>query len=398
MAGKRSQFSAEGLNSRLLNLKSGRDEMNLCELPFATLSERSNGRDTMYFEVEEFDRSIGQTILRSLTVKGDPEFGLPTEKDEEIYLGLLKYSNDFNGLSSPEIRLTRATLFELMDWPRSDWAYARLTKGLHRLVGVRLSYQNLWRDNSNKQWRDQGAFGILDSFQLRDSRTVGSSSSFSEHTSVIRWSSVLFNSFDSGYLKRIDYGLVRELSATPRRLYRYLDKHFFPPHKRQIKIDLARLAYEHVGVSRSTKLDKVRTRFIAPAIEELESAGYLKPNGNNGFEKVRRGVWNAMFELACQDGRKRETVGREDLLLLTELGRRGVSEAAARSFLTRFQSAQIQQAIRAMDEQKAAGSSIRAPERWITAALRDGYRSSPAVEQSRLRPERKIFRASTDSE
>lgn len=177
------------LSQRLANLQNGRDEMNLCELPFATLSERSQGRDVLRFEIEDFDSRTRQTVRRTLTVKGDPEFGLPTEKDEEIYLGLLKYSNDFNGFLSPEVRFSRAVLFELMGWPKSDWAYARLMKGMHRLVGVRLSYQNLWRDNHDKQWRDQGAFGILDSFQFRDSRTVGRSSSFAEQSSVFRWGS-----------------------------------------------------------------------------------------------------------------------------------------------------------------------------------------------------------------
>src|SRR5690606_7235067 len=145
---------------------------------------------------------LNQKVRRTLTVKGDREFGLPTEKDEEIYLGLLKYTSDTNGFSSPEVRFSRGALFEVMGWPKSDWAYSRLLLGMHRLVGVRLSYENLWRDNRKKQWRDQGAFGILESFEFRDSRTVGTHASFEEYSSVFRWSAVLFQSFDSGYLKR----------------------------------------------------------------------------------------------------------------------------------------------------------------------------------------------------
>ena len=166
---------------RLANLANGRDEMNLCELPFATLSERSTGREMLRFVIEDYDYDIGQMVNRTLTVKGDPEFGLPTEKDEEIYLGLLKYTSDYNGFSDPEVPLSRSALFELMGWPKSDWAYRRLTRGMHRLVGVRLSYQKLWRDNRNKQWRDQGAFGILDSFKSRDRRNVSGSGSFDCH-------------------------------------------------------------------------------------------------------------------------------------------------------------------------------------------------------------------------
>jgi hypothetical protein len=89
--------------------------------------------------VEDYDPKLRQTVRRTLTVKGDPEFGLPTSKDEEIYLGLLKYSNDYNGLSDPEVHFCRSDLFDLLGWAKSDWAYARLAKGMHRLVGVRLN-------------------------------------------------------------------------------------------------------------------------------------------------------------------------------------------------------------------------------------------------------------------
>ena len=130
---KERQVRPDDLAERLANLGNGRDEMNLCELPFATLSERNSGREMLRFEVEDYDHEVGGRVKRTLTVKGDPEFGLPTEKDEEIYLGLLKYSNDYNGFSNPEVRFSRTVLFELMGWPKSDWAYARLTEGMYRL-------------------------------------------------------------------------------------------------------------------------------------------------------------------------------------------------------------------------------------------------------------------------
>ena len=402
---KKKAPSPDDLAKRLANLSNGRDEMNLCELPFATLSERSNGRNVLRFEVEDFDSEIGQTVSRTLTVTGDPIHGLPTEKDEEIYLGLLKYSSDYNRFADPEIHLQRSSLFELMGWPKSDWAYARLTKGMHRLVGVRLSYQNLWRDNSNKQWRDQGAFAILDSFKFRDSRRVGMSGSFTEQHSVFRWGSVLFQSFDSGYLKRIDYGLVRELSPTARRLYRYLDKHFHPPRKTTITIDVAKLAYQHIGVSPSTELDKVRKRYLGPASEELEQVGYLKPSTGDRFEKLRRGVWHATFHLSghlrrssslrngSPDLQKCEQTKKQVLAL----EKRGISTATALSLAATYSRKQMQQAIAAMDEQLRSGVTIRAADKWIQAALKNGFRQSEASGRSAARPERRVFRASATS-
>jgi hypothetical protein len=280
-----------------------------------------------------------------------------------------------------------------MGWPKSDWAYARLLQGMHRLVGVRLSYENLWRDNRKKQWRDQGAFGILESFEFRDSRTVGSYASFEEYSSVFRWSAVLFQSFDSGYLKRIDYGLARGLSATARRLYRYLDKYFHPPHRMQISIDLARLAYQHIGISTGVELDKVRKRHIGPAAEELEAAGFLKAaSPEERFRKVRRGVWTAVFDLAADGKTSVEHVPASQEPLVAALERRGIVASSARRLAAEQPKETLIRALMAMDEQRASGTVIRAPERWLSKAIQDGYQPAGTVASGSLRPERRVFR------
>ncbi len=382
---------------RLQNLAHGRDEMNLCELPFALLSERNGSRKFLRFEIEDFDRETRQTVSRTLTVKGDPELGLPTAKDEEIYLGLMKYTSDYNGFAEAKVVLQRSALFTLMGWPKSDWAYARLTLGMQRLVGVRLSYQNMWRDNRDKQYRDQGAFGILDSFHFRDQQQANGT--YAEHASIFRWSQVLFQSFDSGYLKRIDFGLQRGLSTTARRLYRYLDKHFHPPHHRSVTIDLARLAYQHIGVSPGIELDKVRKRYIAPAAEELEQAGYLQRRDHDErFANIRRGVWTATFDYGTSHGTNSVVEVTDDKSTarissrLQSLSNRGVSTALAVQLVDRIQDADLVRAMRAMDEQRQRGIAIRSADKWLTKALEAGFQPSPEFSSSQRRPERKVFR------
>jgi len=378
---------------RLQNLAHGRDEMNLCELPFALLSERNGSRKFLRFEIEDYDRESRQTISRTLTVKGDPELGLPTAKDEEIYLGLMKYTSDYNGFAEAKVVLQRSALFNLMGWPKSDWAYARLTLGMQRLVGVRLSYQSMWRDNRDKQYRDQGAFGILDSFHFRDQQQSGGS--YAEHASIFRWSQVLFQSFDCGYLKRIDYGLARNLGTTARRLYRYLDKHFHPPHHTTVTIDLARLAYQHIGVSPGIELDKVRKRYLAPAAEELESAGYLEPAPEEErFTKLRRGLWTASFTYRVRKESiaiPEQTVDRTGKRLQA-LARRGVSTLLAVQLVDSVSDDKLVRAVRAMDEQRRRGVNIRSADKWLTTALHNGFQPSPEYIASQLRPDRKIFR------
>lgn len=380
------------LAERLENLANGRDEMNLCELPFALLSERQGSRKFLQFEVEDYDREKRCAVSRKLTVKGDPEFGLPTAKDEEIYLGLLKYTNDHNGFKDVKVPLQRSALFDLMGWPKSDWAYRRLTLGMQRLVGVRLSYQNLWRDNRDKQFRDQGAFGILDSFRFLDSRR--GRGRFTEQESSFRWSSVLFQSFDCGYLKRIDFGLTRDLSPTARRLYRYLDKHFHPPHHHSLTVDLARLAYQHIGVSPGIELDKVRKRYIAPAAEELEAAGFLANVGEaDRFEKVRRGSWTVSFRFSAgarSNGSLQQNT--DSARLLAALTTRGISTLLAIQLVDRHPREAITTALKAMDEQRQSGVTIRSPDKWLSKALDAGFQPTPEFRASQLRPERKVFR------
>lgn len=366
--------------------------MNLCELPFATLSERAGKRQVLRFEIEDFDRTLNETVRKTLTVTGDPEHGLPTAMDEEIYLGLLKYTSDLHGFSTPEVRFSRAELFDLMGWKKTDWAYARLTLGMHRLVGVRLSYQNYWRDNRDKQWRDQGAFGILDSFQFRDSRQANSGAAFVEQSSVFRWSAVLFQSFDSGYLKKIDYALVRSLGVTARRLYRYLDKHFHPPKKTRIEIDLHRLAYQHIGISRGIAPDKVRKRYLAPATEELEQAGYLKETpAEQRFVNLKRGRWNVRFELAISK-KKALPVSHSQSDCVAAICRRGISAPAATRFANDHPWESLEPALHAMDEQRNKGQTIRDPDRWLNAALVKNYRASGTVASMSQRPELRLFR------
>ena len=64
--------------------------------------------------------------------------------------------------------------------------------------------------------------------------------------SYIIWSEDIFESFQAGYLKPLDYDLCMGLSnSTAKRMYRFLDKRFH--HKPDWTFDLKELAHEHIG-------------------------------------------------------------------------------------------------------------------------------------------------------
>lgn len=319
------------------DLQDGRDEMNLVEFPFALLSERApKGTQVLEFEDEIFDREKKQSVRRRLSVTGDPQHGLPTAKDEEVYLGLLQLTKLTNEFTSPVVRFTRLQLIELLGWKNEGWSYERITKALQRLAGVRLYFHKSWRDNARREWRDRGGFGMIDSFQIRDSRNAdsageGRGDGFSERFSEFRWNSVLFESFEAGYLKKLDYGFVRDLPPIAKRLYRFLDKHFYAPHRLRLEFDLRVLACEHLGLSRKYDAGQIR-RYLQPAVAELERAGFItKLSKDERYKRLGRGLWQVVFvkkEPKKQAGTEPQSAGARELV--EALTSRGVAQKTAR--------------------------------------------------------------------
>jgi hypothetical protein len=250
------------------------------------------------FQVDDYDRVMGKPVVRKLTVTGDAKYGLPTAKDEEVYLALLLLTKQHNDFSDPRVYFTRCQLIKLMGWKNRDWSYRRIGTSFCRLTGVRLFYENAWRDNAKRRYCSQGGFGLLDSFVLRDGRVRSPDGDETERLSEFRWSSVMFDSFQSGYLKRLDYEKVRHLSVIARRIYRYLDKHFHSPIRTTLTLNLKTFAFERIGMSRSNDAAQIK-RSLSKAISELESIGFLVPK-KQPYTKIhgQRGEWEVTFTLA----------------------------------------------------------------------------------------------------
>src|SRR4051812_17203151 len=96
-------------------LRNGRDEMNLVEFPFATLSDRAGGVQVLEFQVADIDRESPAPVEQKLTVTGDPKHGPPTAKDEDVSLALLHLTNYHPNSPPPTARFTRHELIRLLD-------------------------------------------------------------------------------------------------------------------------------------------------------------------------------------------------------------------------------------------------------------------------------------------
>jgi hypothetical protein len=255
----------------------GKDEMNLAEFPITLLTDRVP-RDQKVIEYQDqiYDEKTGRAITRKLTISADESHGLPTAVDDDVILALIQVTKINNNFTSREVEFSRLELIKMLDWPDSGFSYKRLTTSLKRWLGVSLVYENAWWDRKQQGWTTKG-FHIIDNFELNDSRIPGLQGEL--FSSKVIWNKALFESFQAGYLKSIDYNLYLKLQhPTAKRMYRFLSKRMY--HRPDWTFDLRDLAFEHVGLSRNYKgnAGKIKEK-LQPAIEELESMGFLEPLG-----------------------------------------------------------------------------------------------------------------------
>ncbi len=291
----------------------GRDEMNLVEFPLALLSERAPaGVTTLEYRDEVYERGIA--IQRHVTVAGTEKHGLPTAKDEDVLMGMKQLAKLQNEFSDPTVYFTRSQLIRLLGWDNSRWSYDRIALALERWRSVSITYKQAWRDNKEREWQDRSGFGLIDSYQIRDSRKAGKrtmAAEIAESSSWFRWNGFLFDSFRAGYLKKLNYRIYRKLGfQAAKRLYRYLDKHFYEPHRLRLDFDLHTLAFEHLGMSRNYDAAQIR-RCMLPAIEELERIDFIEAvSPESRFTRLARGRWSVVFSKKSELNRRGRSVAR----------------------------------------------------------------------------------------
>lgn len=251
-----------------------RDEMNLAEFPLTVLSTRTN-QEIKTLEFADTQRlANGEVITRQWIITGADKFGLPTSTDDDVLLGLMRLSMD-QGFRDPKVYFTRYELLRVLRWTTEGRSYSRLTKSLDRLSGVRIRASNAFFDNESKAYQTKN-FGIIDAYEINDSRSGRSLSKKKENQmSYFIWSETLFQSFQAGFIKKLDLNLYFQLrSAVSRRLYRYLDKHFY--YKSSLERPLTVLAFEKLGLSRSYNYISQIKQQLEPAADELVRIGFLE--------------------------------------------------------------------------------------------------------------------------
>ena len=333
----------------------GRDEMNLCEFPIASLAERvPPGCKTMVFE----DRN------GKLTVSGSDAYGLPTAPDSDVIVGLIQLTKRQNDFTDPTVAFTRYELLMLLGWPDRGHYYQRLRESLRRWVGVTLYYDGCWWDNRRKR-RVDASFHILDEVILPDENDPEIESSFI-------WGKKFFKSCRDGNLKCLDLDAYFSLkSAISKQLYRFLDKRFYL--RPDWTFDLRELAHERVGMSRNYPPWKIKQK-LQPALEALEEVGFLEPmSPADRYAKVERGEWKIRLErklpppAEAKPGPEPEP---EPTGLARDLIERGVSRSVAAKLVQSYPEERIRR-----NSSRSIGSGRRSRRRLGTSVLISPRRS-----------------------
>jgi hypothetical protein len=358
----------------------GRDEMNLAEFPISLLTDRvRNGQKTIEFEDPFYDEPTGRVITRKLVITASDKYGLPTPKDDEVIVGLLQLTKEANNFTDRTVAFSRSELIERLQWPDTGQSFRRIAESFDRWTSVYLNYEKAWWDHEHRSWVDE-KFHIIDRVSLydRDRQIKQGSLKLSSFT----WSDVLFRSFQSGYLKRIDFDFYISLDhPTAKRMYRFLDKRFYL--KRRWDFDLKEFAWDHIGLSRGyTDSGKIKEK-LQPALDELEQRGFLEPmTREERYAKLARGEWRISLaqkaaRVLAEKARTSEPSDTERALI-----ERGVTPATATELIAGRSAEQIQAKLDVFDwlMEKRDKRIQKSPAGYLVESIRNDYAAPKGFE------------------
>jgi hypothetical protein len=289
------------------------------------------------------DPETGEPVKRIWKVTFGAEYGRPTPKDDDVFVALLKVSQA-QGLMEkvettcePRAFFTSRELIRILGWDDCGKSYKAIDDALNRIHNTRITATNYWYDNHSKLWVDR-KFGIIDDVKLyerskydrakRRAREMGEPNP----QSWIRWSDVMLESFQSGYVRQLDIEVYRSLSnPVARKLFRYLGKHFWK--KSEHKIDVRDLCYEKLGYPKYDN-DTCKRKLQKP-LAELEELGLF--GLSHQFEQSY-GKCHIVFRKEPRKSEKKQVVRSP---LETRLRSLGVFEADARAAVKRHSEERI---------------------------------------------------------
>lgn len=245
--------------------RTGRDELRLIEVPFALADKRQRVEDGEYPVLVFFDRITGPNstrVERRWEVQPGRN-GHMLAPDEQLVLALIKLSFD-ESFKSEKVHFSRYELCKIMNWSLQKASYERISEGLKRMAGVRIIAKPAKFDPITGEFSEYN-FGIIQSYELYTEKKGGHDKSF------IRWNADFLESLRGGNIRSINLDVFFNIRSTlGKRLYRYLGAKSY--RNSNFAIGLNRLAFEKMGLARTTKPSILKKKLL-DAHEELLECG-----------------------------------------------------------------------------------------------------------------------------
>jgi Replication initiator protein A len=355
-------------------LRPGKDEMNFAEFPIALLTDRvPKGQKTIKFEDQVYDARRKKVITRRRVIEGSEEYGLPTATDDTVILALIQITKQKSNFAKRDIEFTRLELIKMLGWTDEGRSYDRIKLSLQRIANVTYNYDNSWWDDRQQSWTTR-IFHILDTVEINDSRASnGQGGLFS---SRIVWNEIVFDSFQAGFLRDIDFQLCMRLKhPTALRMYRFLGKRFYV--KPDWEFDLKEFANDYMCLGRNYEGGTQIARKLQPAIEELENAEFLEPLPEaQRFTKNGRD-WKVRFlkRAASPALPMPRQAAPAATGLAEQLVQRGVTRARAVALTTKYPMEMIAAKIDVFDWMTASGDKRigKSPAGYLVKSIEDDY-------------------------
>jgi Replication initiator protein A len=373
----------------------GRDEMNLAEFPITLLTDRAPAGLTMITrEVQARDERTGMLVTRKVTVTGSDVYGIPTAQDNLVLLALIYLTKRSNNFRDRRVWFTRSELIKVLEWPDTGPSYGRVYKSFCRWGNVFVLYENSWWEKASRAYSSDKGFGIIDNFELNDSR----SKQMTLFKSNFSWNEVFFESLESGFVRSLDLKtLLRLRHPTSQQMYRYLGKHFY--RSPTLTLNLRAFACEHVGLDRGYKDNGKLKEKLQPALDELETIGFLEPmSRDERYTKLGRGEWTiTLVRKAEATPEPEEEIPSPEHesspappTLETALNQRGVTLATASELLRSFPADQIQTKLEVFDwlVSKQDKRVSKNPGGYLVESIRKNYSTPKGFETQTERNQR----------
>ena len=263
----------------------GRDEMNLVEFPFATLSHKSTMGSIKCQRWISYAK--GKRHAQRWVVQGGSESGLPTEFDERVYVALMAVTKA-QGFSQRKVTFSVYELLKIMGESTDSKHYGSVERSLERLLRASIVAEGAFWDGEKKNLVHlANGFHLIERYWLAYKEPDRDVVEQEDAQGYMVWGQEIWTSFQSGYLKQLDLGFFFNLQTpVARRLYRFLDKKM---HRRQqLEIDIFQLS-QQLGMAWYRYPAKVKEK-LQPGIDELVAKGFLTSGEMikvNGYTRMR---------------------------------------------------------------------------------------------------------------